>query len=249
MLRLWKPSNPYFLILVACTLVGLPYHDRKFLQGECGFLQADWRFALCTAQLQGTITVIMCIIIVMRNLWWWGQVHDLCDLCFPWIHWRVESVPWEGNCGSPRCFGRMSRLSIRAASYWPIVSVLFWRSWRNSRCTWRWWLLSWWLGKGEHLRPTIIALVEVISLPLWPITWVSLTCAAGWLWTVCHVQWVLVIKLRSAWKWLLWSSVTIPLHQTILSSVVHKSYDFASDSLWTDIRGSWFVVMVLLQTP
>jgi len=54
--------------------------------------------------------------------------------------------------------------------------------------------MSWELRRGEHLRPAITTLVQVISLPWWPITWIWLACAAGRLQTVCHVEWSLVVK-------------------------------------------------------
>ena len=55
----------------------------------------------------------------------------------------------------------------------------------------------------EHLRPAITTLVEVISWPLWPKTWQSLAGTGAWLGTVCPVEWRMVVKMRSTWKWLL----------------------------------------------
>jgi len=99
----------------------------------------------------------------------------------------------------------------------------------------------------EHLRTTITTLEEIISLPLLPITWISLAYAGGWLWTVCHVEWRLVIKLQSPWKWLLSRQVTIPMRRMTLVSVLPKLTVFACGSWWTNIQGSWIVVTALLQ--
>jgi len=49
MLLLEKPRHPYFLLLVECTVVGLPHPFGKLLQGELCLLQANWGFAFCTA--------------------------------------------------------------------------------------------------------------------------------------------------------------------------------------------------------
>jgi hypothetical protein len=57
--------------------------------------------------------------------------------------------------------------------------MVFWWSWRHSRCTGRFQPLPWNLRRGEHLRPTITTLGQVISLPRWPMTWISLHCAGG----------------------------------------------------------------------
>jgi len=51
---------------------------------------------------------------------------------------------------------------------------------RKSTCSWKWWLMSWKLRKEEHLRTALTTLVEVISLPLGPITWKSWACTGGW---------------------------------------------------------------------
>jgi len=45
------------------------------------------------------------------------------------------------------------------------------------------------MPRGEHFRPTLTTLVQVISLPLWPITWKSLACTADRLRSLCHVEW------------------------------------------------------------
>jgi len=149
-------------------------------------------------------------------------------MCFPWFRWRLEACRWEANGVSPRCAGRRLRRSSRAGGYWLIDWMISWRSWRHSRCTWRWRPLSWQLQRGEHLRPAISTLVHVICLRRWPITWIFLARAAGRLRTVCHVEWRLAIKLRSTMKWLLCRRVTVPLRQMILIGVLPKLTLFAS---------------------
>jgi ABC-type uncharacterized transport system fused permease/ATPase subunit len=62
--------------------------------------------------------------------------------------------------------------------------------------------MFWNLQRGEHSRPTITTLVQVISLPWWPITWISLACTGGWLRAVCHVEWRVLITLQTTRKWL-----------------------------------------------
>jgi len=67
-----------------------------------------------------------------------------------------------------------------------------------------------WFAEGENLRSTISSLREIVSLPRWPITQISLGCTRAWLCTWCHVEWSLVVELGSAWKWWLQRRVTIP---------------------------------------
>jgi len=203
MLLLQKPSHPYFVPLVECTVLDLPQPFGKLLQGEFSLLQADWQFAFCMAQVRRIVAFFICIIIVLGNLGHWRQVRNPGDMSVSLFRTRLESFRWEATRGSPTCAGSRSRLSSRAARCWPIDWMVFRQSWRHSRCTWGWHPLSCNLWRGEHLRPTITTLVEVISLPLWPITGISCTCASGWLRTGCHVEWRVPIKLRSASKWLL----------------------------------------------
>jgi len=68
-LLLEKPSHPYFLALVECNKVGLPYPFAKLLQGEFCLLQAHWGFAFSPTQVQQIITLSICIEFVMSNLW------------------------------------------------------------------------------------------------------------------------------------------------------------------------------------
>jgi len=154
-----------------------------------------------------------------------------------------ESFRWEANGTTPRCTGRRSRWRSRPGRCWPIDWIVSRRSWRHCQCTWRWRPLSWWQLLGQHLRLAITTLVEVISLRLWPITWKSVACAGVWLWTVvCHVEWRLEIKLWSAWKWLLWRRVSIPMKRMLFIGVLPRLTVLASDSSWTIIWGCWIVV-------
>jgi len=129
---------------------------------------------------------------------------------------------WGGWWGSPTCAGRQFRWRIGAGRCWPIDWIVSRWSWRHSSCTWRWQPLPLNLWRGEHLRATITTLVDVIFLPLWPITWISWVCTGGWVLTMSCVEWRMVMKLRSAWKWLLWRQVTIPMWQMILIGLFPK---------------------------
>jgi hypothetical protein len=141
---------------------------------------------------------------MVGNIRQWRQVRNPCDICFPPFGGRQESFHWEADGRSARCTGRRSRWGSRAGRCWPIDWNVCQQSWSHSRCTWRRRPLSLELLLVKHLRLAITALVEVISLPRWPIAWILLAYAGGWLRTVvCHVEWRMVIKLRSAWKWLL----------------------------------------------
>jgi len=153
---------------------------------------------------------------------------------------------WNAYWGSPRCTGRRLRLGVRAGRCRPIDWMGFWLSWKHSRCTWRSLPVSWNLRRGEHLRPAITTLVEVILLSLWPIPWILMACAVGWLRTACHVEWRIVIKLWSAWKWLLWRRITIPMWQMILKGMFPKWTVFACGSSWAIIRWLWIVFTALL---
>jgi len=155
MFYLEESSHPNFLPLVECTIVGLPYPFGKLLQGEFGLLQADCRFPFCTAQVQRIVALIICIIIVVGHLRQRGQFCNPSDICFPWFRWGLELFWREGNLGSPRGTRRRFRWRIRAGQCWLIDWMVFWPSWRHSRCTWRWRRLFWNLRRGEQLRPTI----------------------------------------------------------------------------------------------
>ena len=131
-----------------------------------------------------------------------------------------------------------------ADSGWKMLAddcMVFCWSCRHSRCTWRWWPLSCNMSKGEHLRRTITTFVQVISLPLWPITWISLACAGGGLQTVCHAEWRVWMKLRSTWKWLLRSQVTIPMRRMLLIGLFTNLPVIASGSGW--IISQWFWIV------
>ena len=80
------------------------------------------------------------------------------------------------------------------------------------------------------MRPTIVNLVEVISLPLWPITCISLACTGGWLQTVCRVECRVLMKLLSDWKRLMGRQVTIPMRRRILIGLDPESTVLASGS-------------------
>jgi len=165
MLLVENPRHPYFLPLVECTVVGLPHPFGKLLQGEHRLLQANWGLAFCTAKIRQIVALLSSIIFVVGHLRQWGHVCNPCIICFPRIRWRLELFGREAYGVSPRCAGRMLRWRSRAGGYWLIEWMISRRSWRHSRCTWRWRPLSWELRWGEHLRPAITTLVQVISSP------------------------------------------------------------------------------------
>ena len=101
---------------------------------------------------------------------------------------------------------------------------------------------------GEHLSPSINTLADIISYPLWLISWISLGCTGGWLRNLCYGEWRLLIKLRSAWKWVLWRRVTIAMQPMILIGLFPKSTVFARGNLWTIFQWFWIDITVLL-TP
>jgi len=244
----WRNScHPYLLPLVECIKVGLPHSFGKLLQGELHFLHTDWGFAFSTAQVQRIVALISCIIFVVGHLRQWGLVCNTCDIWFPRLRWWLESLRRENYGVFHRCAGRRLRWKIRAGRFWLIDWMISRQSWRHSWYTRRWRPLSGELQKGEHLRPAITTLVQVISMPWWPIAWIFLACTAARLWTVCHGEWRLVIKLQKTWKWLLRRRVTIPLRWMLLIGVCPILTVFASGMLWTFIWWFWIVVTALLQ--
>ena len=82
MLLLEIPRHPFFLPLVECTVVGLAHHFGKLLQWEFSLLQADWWFAICTAQVRQIVALITYILLVVGHLQQWGQVQNPCNICF-----------------------------------------------------------------------------------------------------------------------------------------------------------------------
>ena len=239
MLLLHNHCHQYFLPLDACTVVGLPNPCGKCLQREFGWLQADWRLPFCTAHVRWNVALISCTIIVICNLCQWRHGRIPWGMSFLQVCWRLQLFLGEANWRSSRCAGRRFMWKIRAGGCWPIEWMVFRQSWRHSWCTWWWRPFSWNLRKGEHFRPVIFPLVEVISLPLWPMTRISLACAGGWLRTGCHVEWRMLITLRRPWKWLLWRQVTIPIRRMISIGMFPKSTVFISGSSWTISRWSW----------
>jgi len=151
------------LQLVECTVVGLPHPFGKLLQWEFGLLQADWGFASCTAQVRRIDAHISCVIFILGHLQQRGQVHNPCNICIPRFRWRLESFHREAYRVSPRCTGKMLRWSSRVGRCWLIDSMISRQSWRNSWCPWRWRPLCWELLRGDHLKPAITTLVQVIS--------------------------------------------------------------------------------------
>jgi len=67
--NLGKASHLCFLPLVEHTTVGLLNPSRKLLQGVLSVLQPDWEFTLFTTHVLRIVTLSICIIIVVPNLW------------------------------------------------------------------------------------------------------------------------------------------------------------------------------------
>ena len=111
MLLLQKPSHPYFLPLVQGTKVGLCHHFGKLLQGEFRLLQADWGFAFGTTQVQRIVAHLNCIIFVIGNIRYWGQIHNPRNICPVRSRSRLRSFGWEANGGLPRCARKLARCS------------------------------------------------------------------------------------------------------------------------------------------
>jgi len=182
------------------------------------------------------VALIICIIIKVRNLRRWEQILNPCNSCLKQFCWWLELFYCEANGCYCKGAWRRSRWRSSAARCWPIDWIVSQLSWRYSWCTWRWQPLSWAQFRGEHLRLTITTLREVLSLPQWPITSISLPCTGGWLRTIqCHVEWRRVRNLRSATIWVLWMSVTIPMRRMILIGVSSGSTLNTSGSSWTII--------------
>jgi hypothetical protein len=129
---------------------------------------------------------------------------------------------------SPRFAGRRLRWRSRAGRCWLIDWMISRWSWRQSWCTCRGRPLLWQLPRGDHLRSALTTLVQVISLPWWPISWIAVPCAAGRLQTVGDIEWRLVIKLFRAWKWLQLRRLNVLLRWIILIGVFVKFTIFAS---------------------
>jgi len=237
-----KASHPYIPSLVEGTIVALPHRFSKLLSAESGVILAGWEFAFCTAQVQELITVIISNTFVTGNLQQWGEVSNLCNICFPqfcrWLHTLHCKANWRSSMRAGRTF----RWRIRAGRSWPIDWIVSLRFWTHFQWMWKWWPLSLKLWRGEHLRPTITTLVEVISLPLWPITSKSFVYAGGWFWDACHIVWRMVMHQWSTWKLLWWRGVTIPMHWMILIDVYPKFMVFANGSLGSIFQWSWVVL-------
>jgi len=122
---------------------------------------------------------------------------------------RLKMFRWEPNGGSTRCAGNLSWSSGSRRGR-PNDWIVSRRCWRHSRCAWRWRPMSCELLRGQHSRSTISSLVDMVSLPRWPITRISLGCTRTWLWAWCHVEWNLVVELESAWKGWLRRRITVP---------------------------------------
>jgi len=106
---------------------------------------------------------------------------------------QFSSVPlavgisrWEGQAGPCRCSRSGSRWGSSAGSGWPNDWIGSLWCWWHAQYTWGWQWLLWKLLRCEHLRPTLTAMEEVSSLPLWPIPLSFLACAGTWLGTVSY---------------------------------------------------------------
>jgi hypothetical protein len=81
MLLLLRPSDPYLLPLLERTKLRLIHSFGKLLQGEFHVLQADWGFGFHPTQVQRIVTLIICTVFVIGNLWYYGQIGRPCNIC------------------------------------------------------------------------------------------------------------------------------------------------------------------------
>jgi hypothetical protein len=86
----------------------------RLLHGKFFFFQADWQFAICTAQFQLTSRLSIYITIVVGNLWQGRQVHNHCNLGFAEFSWQQQFFCWEANWGCPWCARMRYRMSMTA---------------------------------------------------------------------------------------------------------------------------------------
>jgi len=179
------------------------------LQKEFCLFQADWGIVFGHAKVRRNVTLIICIVFVLGNLWQRGQIGNPGNICRVWFRSCLKSFRWEANGRSTRCTRMLSwsRGSGRDLPNDWIVSRQFCR---DLTCTWRWRPMSCEFLSWEQLRSTISSMGEMICLPWWPITQILLHHTRAWLWAWCHVEWSLVLELGSAWKWWLQRQVTIP---------------------------------------
>jgi len=161
---------PYILPIVEHTIVGLSRSVGKLHQGEFGLHHIDCGFAQCSSQLQLMVTHMIFIIMVRENHHPWGHEPNSCSVYIRWFCWQPEMFHSQSNGEYPRCTRRTPRCMRRVGRYWHIGGIVSWWFWTDSPCTWRWWALFLALLWGNHLGLTINTLVEVISLPQWPIT-------------------------------------------------------------------------------
>jgi hypothetical protein len=99
MLLLKKPSHPDILPLVDPTKVGLPHPCCKLLQSEFLLLQANWGFPFSPAQVGQIVTLIFFIVLVVENLWQWGQIGIPGNICPARFRSQLKSFRWEANGG------------------------------------------------------------------------------------------------------------------------------------------------------
>ena len=180
MLPLKKPCHPFFLPLVEHTKVKLPHPFGKLLQGESLLLQADWGFAFGPTQVRWIVALIICIVLIMGSLWQWGQIGNPGNICPLQFHSRLQWFCWEADGGSTRCAGKLSWSSGSGRGR-PNDWIVCRRCCRHSTCAWRSRPMSRESLKGKHLRSTISSLGEIVSLPRWPITRISLSFTRAWL--------------------------------------------------------------------
>jgi hypothetical protein len=164
MLLLKKPSHPYFVPLVAHTKVGLLHPFGKLLQGEFPLFYAVWGFAFGRTPVQRIVALIFCIVLVIRNHLQWGQISNPGNICPARFRSRLKSFRWETNGGSTRC-ARIGSWSSGSGRGRPNDWNVSRKSWRHSRCSWRWRPMPCELLRGEHWQSTITSLGEIICLP------------------------------------------------------------------------------------
>lgn len=175
-LLLFQTHGHLFWLPVAdSTHVGLPYPCTKLLQEAFCLLQADWSYVFGKAHVKWITALIICIIFVGRNIWLWVLIDYPCNLCVVQFCSCLNSCSWKAYKGSHREAGNWSSWS-RGWSCPYNDCIVSRNCWKDSRSIWKWRSMPWELLMREHSRSTITAKGEIICLPYWPITLISLSC-------------------------------------------------------------------------
>jgi len=189
MLLFQIPSHPYYLPLVERSVVSQPHPFPKLFQGELGLLHADWKVALCTAQVLRIMAWIISIIVIIEYLQWWRQVCNPCNIGFLQMHRQLESFSLEAHLVTPRCNRWRLRCKIRPLQRGLIYWIVFWWLWMHSCSTLKSSPLSWNLWRGGsyeshhkhfcwgHIHATELHNLNIVGLRWWLVA----NCVSCWM--------------------------------------------------------------------